>query len=128
MPAYKRNRSGSANWNADWDDQFVYKVGVAYDVLVKKFVEKVTLRAGYNYGKHPLKSVRPFEDISLPAILEHHITGGVGIDLTENLGCNIGFVWAPRNEFDAANVGEFINKAHMETSAYSIDAGLFYKF
>lgn len=128
MPAYKVLRSASSEWNADWDDQFVYKMGVEYDVLEKKFVEKVTLRAGYNYGRRPLKSCRPFEDIALPAILEHHVTCGMGVDFTENLGGSIGFVWAPRMGFDAANVSDFINSSHLEVSAYSIDAGVTYRF
>ena len=75
-PVYTKNTSGTAAWNLSWDEQYVYELGVEYNLD-----EKVTLRAGYNYGRNPLDSSRAFENISFPAIAEHHITAGLGIKL-----------------------------------------------
>jgi len=131
-PAYTKNSSNAALWNASWKDQLVYKIGGEYDVLVDNVVKKLTLRAGYNYGKHPLRSIRPFEDVALPTILEHHITCGAGVDITENIGVNIAFVYAPQITLIASNnataEGVFLDEINTKVSAWTIDVGLTYKF
>jgi len=55
----------------NWSDQFVFAIGVAYDLT-----EKAVLRAGYNYGSNPIpaNSLNPL----LAAITEHHVTFGGG--------------------------------------------------
>ena len=55
----------------DWRDQYVFAIGIAYDLT-----EKVILRAGYNYGRNPVPedSLNPL----LAAIAEHHVTFGGG--------------------------------------------------
>ena len=55
----------------NWSDQYVFAIGIAYDVT-----EKLILRAGYNYGSNPVpeNSLNPL----LAAITEHHITFGGG--------------------------------------------------
>lgn len=122
-PVYTKNSSGAAAWNLNWDQQLVYKVGVEYDLN-----EKVALRAGYNYGKSPLDSSRAFENISFPAIAEHHITAGMGIKLTEKLTLNLGFMYAPKVSLRTANSAQFIDTATTEMSQYAVDVGLAYKF
>ncbi|MCJ7729136.1 MAG: TonB-dependent receptor [Sedimentisphaerales bacterium] len=122
-PVYSKNSSGAAPWNMNWDEQYVYKVGLEYDLS-----EKVKLRAGYNYGKNPLDSSRAFENISFPAIAEHHITAGAGIMLKKNLALNIGFMYAPRVSFDTGNSAQYIDSATTKMSQYSIDIGLSYTF
>jgi long-subunit fatty acid transport protein len=55
----------------DWEDQFVFALGLA----VQPGVDWMTIRAGYNYGKNPVpqSTLQP----SVPAILEHHVTLGL---------------------------------------------------
>lgn len=122
-PAYSKNSSGAMPWNMNWDEQYVFKAGVEYDLN-----EKVKLRAGYNYGKNPLDSNRAFENISFPAVVEHHITAGTGIILSKNTELNIGFMYAPRVTLDTANSSQFINSAKTKMSQYSIDIGISYTF
>ena len=131
-PSYNKNSSNAALWNASWKDQVVYKVGAEYDVLKDKFIKKLTLRAGYNYGKHPLRSIRPFEDVALPAITEHHITCGLGADITENIGLNVGFVYMPKMTLIGANnaaaEGVYLDYINTKAGAWTLDLGLTYKF
>lgn len=122
-PVYTKNRSGATAWNMNWDEQIVYKVGAEYDLN-----KKVTLRAGYNYGKNPLDSSRAFENISFPAIAEHHITTGLGIKLKKNLTLNLSFMYAPKVSFNTANSAQFIDSAETEMSQYSMSMGLAYTF
>lgn len=55
----------------DWQDQWVYQVGGAYQVS-----HALTLRLGYNYGKNPVpgRTLNPL----FPGIVEKHLTGGLG--------------------------------------------------
>jgi len=122
-PEYTENSSGAAAWNMNWDDQYVYKVGVEYDLN-----EKVKVRAGYNYGKCPLDSSRAFENISFPAIAEHHITAGAGIALSRKLALNIGFVFSPQATFNTHNSAQYIDSATTKMSQYAIDIGFAYTF
>ncbi|MGB2705306.1 MAG: outer membrane protein transport protein [Candidatus Omnitrophota bacterium] len=124
-PRYNVNHSGAAAWDANWRDQTVYKLGLQYNLL-----KNVAVRAGYNYGKHPLRVERPFENIAIPAITQHHITAGVGVDdiIVKGLGLNVGFVISPDTVMSTQNAGTFINNAHITTMSYSIDAGITYKF
>ena len=123
-PAYTKNSSGATSWNMNWDDQFVFKLGAEFELN-----EKIVLRAGYNYGKNPLDKNRSFESIAFPAIAEHHITCGAGINLTEKLALNLGVMYSPEVSFDVANAaGQYINSATTEMSQLVFDVGLSYKF
>jgi len=95
-----------------WEDQWVFAVGGEY-----KITPRLALRAGYNYGKSPIRSKsglglastnnipdfsRPFNDyevewfnlIGFPAIAEHHITFGFGYQFTEHFTLNVSYVHA----------------------------------
>ncbi|ACO04459.1 MAG TPA: aromatic hydrocarbon degradation protein [Persephonella sp.] len=95
-----------------WEDQWVFAVGGEY-----KVTPKLALRAGYNYGKTPIKSKsnlntanannipdfsQPFPDynvewfnlIGFPAIAEQHITLGFGYQFTEKFTLNMSYVRA----------------------------------
>lgn len=128
QPAYKGNSSGSAAFNVNWADQVVYKVGVEYDLLKESFVNELTVRLGYNYGRSPASKDRPFENIALPGILEHHLTCGMGIKFTEKIGLNLGFTYAPQISMDTSNAGAFIDEAKTRIALYSADVALTYEF
>ena len=122
-PAYTQNRSGATAWNMNWDEQFVYKFGFECDLD-----GKTKLRLGYNYARNPLDSNRAFENIAFPAIAEHHITGGLGIKLTDKMILNLGAMYAPKVSFKTANTNQFINSAATEMSQHSVEMGLAYIF
>lgn len=92
-----------------WDDQLVYALGLQYSPITS-----LALRAGYNYGKNPIKgrsfngdgivnvqgkdvNAYGFETlrvIGFPAIVEHHVTLGAGYNLTESVAVNVGYMHA----------------------------------
>lgn len=54
-----------------WEDQTVYKLGVEW-----KQSDKLTLRAGYNYGKVPIPQDQLLFNLLAPATTEKHATVG----------------------------------------------------
>ncbi len=127
----------------DWRSQWVYAIGAQYKVM-----PNLTLRAGYNYGRNPVKThdgfnpagltslqgidmstfgYEYFRIIGFPAIVEQHISFGLGYDFSPKFGVNLGYTHA-------------INKTISETSAMSavtlesslkedaFDFGLTYRF
>ena len=124
LPKYTTKASPyTMDWNMDWSDQFVYKVGVQYAVN-----PVVVLRAGYNYGKMPLNSDRAFENIAFPAVSEHHITAGIGINFTRQFTLNIGGMYSPPAKLTGSNLSQGISSYETQMSQYSIDMGVAYTF
>ena len=124
LPKYTTNSSSAMPWNMDWSDQFVYKVGVQYAVN-----PMVVLRAGYNYGKIPLSSDRAFENIAFPAVSEHHITAGIGINFNKQFTLNIGGMYSPPAKISGSNMmQQGIVSYETEMSQYSLDMGVTYTF
>ena len=93
-----------------WEDQWVYALGVEF-----KPTKKLALRAGYNYGRSPIKGgakgnnpnsipdlSAPFTDfnvawfnlIGFPAVSEHHITLGLGYEISSTFGIDLSYVRA----------------------------------
>jgi long-chain fatty acid transport protein len=132
LPKYTANNSSAMPWNMDWSNQFVYKLGVQYTVN-----PMIVLRAGYNYGKMPLESNRAFENIAFPAVSEHHITAGIGINLNKQFTLNFGGMYSPSAKISGSNAGspmpptpsgQGISSYETEMSQYSIDMGVTYTF
>lgn len=73
-----------------WNSQFVFLVGAAYEVT-----DKITLRAGYNYGKSPIDDGHVFANFLFPAITEHHITAGGSYKLGERYELGASAYYAP---------------------------------
>ena len=124
-PVYtEKDNPVAMDWNLDWDEQFVYKFGLEYVVN-----PKVTLRAGYNYGKTPLDSERAFETLAFPAVTEQHFTLGGGYTLDNNWRLNLGLMYSPSSEINTANPAEqSIDNAKTEMKQYSVDFGFSYVF
>ncbi len=123
LPEYKTKAGTTMSWDMDWSNQFVYKVGVQYTVI-----PMIALRAGYNYGKMPLNSDRAFENIAFPAVSEHHITAGIGINFTKQFTLNIGGMYSPPAKLTGSNPAQGISSYETQMSQYSIDMGLTYTF
>jgi long-chain fatty acid transport protein len=98
----------------DWEDQYVIAVGTQY-----KPVDWLAIRAGYNYGNNPVKehngwfATAPqggytslqgtpvnnffyeyFRVVGFPAVAEHHITAGLGVNITPKVSLNAGYMHA----------------------------------
>lgn len=126
----------------DWESQWVYALGLSY-----KADDKFTLRAGYNYGKNPLKKhnnfnmmgttnvqgktmstygYEYFRIIGFPAIVENHITFGVGYELSNKVALNIGYKHAFEKTIkETSNSGGSIKS---KLSEDAVDFGLTFKF
>jgi len=125
-----------------WKDQWVIAVGGEF-----KPTQKLALRAGYNYGKSPIRGgakdptnannipnlTAPFSDfkiaffnlVGFPAITEHHITLGLGYEFTKNFGIDLAYKHAFNKKVRATG-GPFIVEAQNSQNAISI--GLNWKF
>jgi len=110
-------------------------------------MQKLALRAGYNYGKSPISDgaknpgnannipnfAAPFSDfqiawfnlIGFPAITEHHITLGLGYEFTNNFGIDIAYKYA-FNKKVSATAGPMFVEA--ENTQNAISVGLNWKF
>ena len=103
----------------DWKDQYVAAVG-----LQAKPLDWLAVRLGYNYGNNPVKEHNGFKIFSgpgydttdlngntlptvqyegfrvvgFPAIVEHHITCGVGVNITKKVSLNLGYTHAFENK------------------------------
>jgi len=130
----------------DWDNQWVFGVGAQFEPISKLF-----LRAGYNYGKTPVKDndgfngtaptsvqgktlptyyYETFRLIGFPALAEHHLTVGIGYEFTENFSANLGYMHAFKNSLsengtDAA--GQPV-KIKSELTENAVDFGLTWRF
>ena len=139
------------NWkNADgykhfqWKDQWVIGLGGEY-----KPTPKLALRAGYNYGKSPIKGgaknpnnanripnfeqqfsdfyIAYFNLVGFPAITEHHITLGLGYEFTKNFSVDLAYKHAFNKKVKATDsTGAMIVEAQNAQNAISI--GLNWKF
>jgi len=93
-----------------WRDQYIIAVG-----LQEKPMDWLALRVGYNYGNNPVKPhndwnafgassvqgtpVNTFfyeylRTIGFPALVEHHITAGIGINISKKTSLNLGYMHA----------------------------------
>jgi len=104
-----------------WKDQWVFAVGGEY-----KVTPKLALRAGYNYGKSPIREknvttmnmnsipdlAQPFPDydvewfnlVGFPAIAEHHVTFGFGYHFTPHFTLNVSYVHAFEKKVETSGI------------------------
>lgn len=141
------------NWSAangysdfDWNDQWVFAFGVQY-----KPMSKLALRLGYNYGTNPVEEhngwvgfrnanvqghtlpkyyYETFRIIGFPAIVEHHATGGIGYDITDRVGVNLGYTHAFENRIRERGFNLVGQPTTLESklSEDSLDFGLTWRF
>ncbi|HAT72302.1 MAG TPA: aromatic hydrocarbon degradation protein [Elusimicrobia bacterium] len=126
-----------------WRSQTVYGVG-----LQNKTTDKLTLRAGWNYGKNPLKlhngfnagGLTPvqgsnmstfgyeyFRVIGFPGIVEHHVTLGAGYEFSPKFTLNLGYKKAlAKTVSETDSSGTITLKSKLSEDAY--DMGLTFKF
>ena len=128
-----------------WKDQWVIALGGEF-----KPTQKLALRAGYNYGKSPIRGgaknpmnsnnipnfAAPFSDfqiaffnlIGFPAITEHHITLGLGYEFTKNFSIDLAYEHAFNKKVratDSAGMGMFVEAQNAQNA---ISIGLNWKF
>ncbi len=139
----------------DWQDQWVYAVGLQVEPKKNFF-----LRAGFNYSKNPVDehdgfdgSFNPatgqpnsavnvqgtifpayyyetFRIIGFPAIVEKHLTLGVGFRFTERFSMNLGYMHAFEKTISETGTDPFGQPVSLESklSEDSLDFGLTWVF
>ncbi len=74
-----------ANGGFGWQDQYVVGAGLQYN-FKERFNVPVTLRMGYNYGRSVVPSESAYANMLVPASIEHHLSGGVSVQITKTIG------------------------------------------
>jgi len=118
----------------DWDDQIVYAIGAQYELG-----SGWKLRAGYNYGKNPVKVHDNFDDsdmptfqqeylriIGFPAIVETHYTVGGGYDFSDRFAANFGYMKGVSNTIE--ETGQFGTQLKSELEEDSYEFSLNWSF
>ncbi len=132
-----------------WKDQWVFGVGGEY-----KPTQKLALRAGYNYGKSPIKGgykdnqncrnipdfkqcfsdfrIAYFNLVGFPAITEHHVTLGLGYEFTKNFSVDLAYKHAFEKKVRANSVDPQLMNAPVAVEAKNaqdaIAVGINWKF
>jgi len=81
-----------------WDDQYVIKAGLEFNAS-----DKMTLRAGFNYGESPIQGGNKtgnngdaaFANYPFPAISETHVTVGLGYKMDKSMTVNAYYLYSP---------------------------------
>ncbi|RRQ21450.1 OmpP1/FadL family transporter [Thiohalobacter thiocyanaticus] len=63
---------GKLGWGFGWENQTVYKLGIAYD-----YNSQWTFRVGYNYAESPIQENEILFNTLAPATVEKHVTFGL---------------------------------------------------
>jgi long-chain fatty acid transport protein len=74
-----------------WRDQYVFAGGFQYD-FDPHFDFPIQLRMGYNYGRSPITPQNAFQNLTIPLVLEHHLTFGFSFDLNKHMGMDAAYV------------------------------------
>jgi long-chain fatty acid transport protein len=135
----------------DWDNQWVFALGAQYKPL-----PKLALRAGYNYGANPVQEhegfvgaigapgslskvqgktlptyyYETFRVIGFPAIVEHHLTAGIGYEFTPNFAVNLAYMHAFEKTLSESGtnlVGQPV-KLESTLSENSLEFGVTWRF
>jgi long-chain fatty acid transport protein len=127
----------------DWNNQWVFALGVQY-----RPIGPLALRAGFNYGKSPVNENNGFNPmgttnvqginipnvnyemlriVGFPAIVEKHLTFGIGYDLTNQMVLNVTYMHAFEKTIREVSAG---NMASLESSLSenSYSFGLTWRF
>jgi long-chain fatty acid transport protein len=125
----------------DWDDQYVVAIGAQWEAIDHLF-----FRVGYNYAESPVDDndgwdggfgafgpndtvnvqgkrlpryyYESFRVIGLPAIVEHHITAGIGYELGESLSVDFSYMYAFQNELSENGTAPDNTDAKIESELY----------
>jgi len=115
-----------------WKDQWVIALGGEF-----KPTQKLALRAGYNFGKSPIRGgvkntdedflIAVYNLIGFPAITEHHITLGLGYEFTKNFGIDLAYKHAFNKKVRATDSSGTIF-VEAQNAQNAITVGLNWKF
>lgn len=123
-----------------WENQNVYAIGLEYRM------DKLALRAGYNYAKNPIKNnmnntrVHPsnqntngdtmntFNHILFPAVTEQHYTVGLGYEFSKNVGADFAFMYATSPDVTVSGATVGLGNITVTNDQMAVAANLNMKF
>lgn len=80
-----------------WENIAVVAAGAQYKVS-----DRVTLRGGYHYAGNPIPDEQSMFNIPAPAIVQQHVTGGIGFAIRPGVELNIAAYQAFENSIEGA--------------------------
>ena len=103
-----------------WDDQTVYKVGVAYD-----YTPKWTFRTGWNYGKSPIdeKNGEVLFNMLAPAVTQNHMTLGATYAPNKKMEWSFSYVHAFKYEQEGPTLIGDTGKIQMYQDSVGVSFG-----
>lgn len=104
-----------------WEDQTVYKLGVAY-----KYNDKWTLRGGWNYGKSPIPEDNGaiLVNFLAPATTEHHLTLGATYAASDMIEYSFMYMHAFKNrQWGPTYIGS-MGEIEMSQDAVGVGIGI----
>jgi long-chain fatty acid transport protein len=89
---------------------------------------KLTLRAGYSYNTAPIKSRDADINIITLGVVQHHITGGLKYQLTQNWDLELAAMYAPRATVTGTELFVPPRSVEIEMSQFEFTVGAVYRF
>jgi long-chain fatty acid transport protein len=106
-----------------WDNTNIFKVGLQFEPH-----EDWTLRAGYSYTDQPVDSSQVLFNILAPGIMRHHITAGIGYDVTEDITVLLGGFYAPSSSVTGRNPLDPNQEITLRMHQYEVNLGVSWQF
>jgi long-chain fatty acid transport protein len=106
-----------------WHDMTIYKAGLQYEAG-KDWV----LRAGYSYGRQPIRENEVLINILAPGVMEQHVTAGVTRALAKGQALNFAVVRAIPKSVTGPNNLEVPNGQSIELKMDQWELDLSYSF
>lgn len=79
-----------------WNSILAAAVGVQYEVT-----ERLPVRFGYAFNENPIDDAMAFYNVASPAIVQHHISGGLSYRFTPTVALAVAVQYAPGTEVES---------------------------
>lgn len=80
------------NGGLGWDSVFAVATGANYQLT-----DKIAVRGGYQYNTNPLASTSTLFNVQSPAIIQHTISVGSTMKMTESVALSLGYAYGFKN-------------------------------
>jgi long-chain fatty acid transport protein len=103
-----------------WKDQWVFGFGAQYALS-----ERLKLRAGYNYGKSPIRDNVVYANALSSVITEHHLGIGLGYKINDRFSADAGWVHTfEKTLTDSGHGDTYSQNGKGTTTSLGVDAFL----
>lgn len=106
-----------------WHDMTIYKAGLQYEAS-----QDWTLRAGYSYGREPIRDNEVLINILAPGVIEQHVTAGVTRAIRKGQALNLAIIRAIPKSVVGPNNLEVPNRQSIELKMDQWEFDVSYSF